>query len=337
MRSPFHNETELEDFLSVPTPADIAAASMLASPLLILGAGGKMGPTLSMRAKRANPGLRVIAVSRFSDHAARQRLEAYGVETCSLDLLNGDLTGLPDSEQLIYLAGRKFGSSGQPSLTWAMNAIVPARVAARYCRAKIVALSSGNIYPLSTPESGGPGEDSPAGPVGEYAQSVLARERVFEHYALSAGTETLLVRLNYAVEPRYGVLVDVATKVLRGEAVPLSMGYANVIWQGDANSIILRAFSLCASPAAVLNLTGPEILSIRNVAEGFARRFGMTARWDGAEQETALLNNASRCMELFGPPSVSVEQAMDWTAEWLQAGARVLGKPTHFEARSGNF
>lgn len=337
MRTPFHNETELEDFLSVPSAADVAATSMLRSPLLILGAGGKMGPTLAMRAKRANPKLRVIAVSRFSDEAARQRLEAYGVETCSLDLLNGDLTDLPDAEQLIYLAGRKFGSSGQPSLTWAMNAIVPARVAVRYCRAKIIALSSGNIYPLSSPESGGPGEDSAVGPIGEYAQSVLARERVFEHYALSAGTEILLVRLNYAVEPRYGVLVDVATRVLRGEAVPLSMGYANVIWQGDANSILLRAFSLCGSPAAVLNLTGPEILSIRQVAEGFARRFALPLSVEGVEQETALLNNAARCTELFGPPSISVEQAMDWTAEWLQAGAKVLGKPTHFEARSGNF
>jgi nucleoside-diphosphate-sugar epimerase len=310
---------------------------LLQSPVLLLGAGGKMGPTLAMRLKRARPDLRVVAVSRFSDVAACDRLNSLGVETMQIDLLSGDLGLLPDSANVLYLAGRKFGSSGEPWLTWAMNTVLPARVAERFAGARIVALSSGNVYPLSEVASGGPAENAPVGPVGEYAQSVLGRERVFEYYSQKNATPTLLVRLNYAVEPRYGVLLDVATKVLRGEAVPLAMGFANVIWQGDANSVLVQSFSLCKSPAAILNLTGADTISIRAVAEGFGRRFGVGVQWEGQEAPTALLNNASRCAELFGVPSVGLETMMDWTAEWLLSGGNTHNKPTHFESRTGKF
>jgi nucleoside-diphosphate-sugar epimerase len=334
---PFQNEVELEEFLSRPSPEDCAAAARLESPVLLLGAGGKMGPTLALRIKRARPDLRVVAVSRFSDAALVDRLAAQGVETISLDLLSGDLGLLPDSANVLYLAGRKFGSSGEPWLTWAMNTVLPARVAERFSHARIVALSSGNIYALSEVKSGGPQEDAAPGPVGEYAQSVLGRERVFEYYSQKNETPVLLVRLNYAVEPRYGVLLDVATKVMRGEAVPLAMGFANVIWQGDANSVLVRAFDLCASPAAILNLTGTETISIREVAEGFGRRFGLNVRLEGEEAATALLNNAVRCAQLFGRPTVELEAMMDWTAQWLLAGGGTHNKPTHFESRTGSF
>lgn len=337
MPLPFQNEVELEEFLSRPSLADRAAAAQLVSPVLLLGAGGKMGPTLAMRIKRARPDLRVVAVSRFSDAALCDRLAAQGVESFPLDLLSGDLGLLPDSANVLYLAGRKFGSSGEPWLTWAMNTVLPARVAERFSNARIVALSSGNVYALSDVTSGGPAEDAAVGPVGEYAQSVLGRERVFEYYSQKNDTPVLLVRLNYAVEPRYGVLLDIATKVMRCEAVPLAMGYANVIWQGDANSVLVQAFALCAAPAAILNLTGAETISIRDVAEGFGRRFRLNVRFEGKEAATALLNNASRCAQLFGSPTVELEAMMDWTAQWLLAGGGTHNKPTHFESRTGAF
>lgn len=337
MPLPFQNETELEEFLSRPTEADVAAALLLQSPVLLLGAGGKMGPTLAMRLKRARPELSVIAVSRFTDVAAADRLNAWGVETMQVDLLSGDLGLLPESANVLYLAGRKFGSSGEPWLTWAMNTVLPARLAERFAAARIVALSSGNVYPLSDAGSGGPTENDPVGPVGEYAQSVLGRERVFEYYSQKNATPVVLVRLNYAVEPRYGVLLDVATKVQRGEAVPLAMGFANVIWQGDANSVLVQSFALCKSPAAILNLTGAETISIRAVAEGFGRRFGVAVEFEGQESATALLNNASRCAELFGAPAVGLETMMDWTADWLLSGGNTHNKPTHFESRTGKF
>ena len=273
-----HSVEELEEALSRPGAADIEAVRSLRGDLLILGAGGKMGPSLARRAARAarqaEVAVKITAVSRFGDTVVRRQLESEGVETVAADLLDPLALGsLPWAPNVIFMAARKFGSTGEESLTWAMNSWLPAQVAQRYRNSRIVAFSSGNVYPFVPVDSGGASEQTPPGPVGEYAQSVLGRERMFEHFSREFGTPVTLLRLNYAVELRYGVLLDIARKVHEGRPVDLGMGYVNVIWQGDANSICLRSFRLCASPPAVLNITGPETLSVREIAEGFAERF----------------------------------------------------------------
>jgi len=336
------SEAELDEFLSRPYPEDQEAIRALEGDLLILGVGGKMGPSLAIRAARAaeQAGLRrrIIGVSRFSDAALRRQLEAAGVETLSADLLDfNGLARLPDAPNVIFMAARKFGSTGDEALTWAMNALLPARVAERYRQARIVAFSSGNVYPFVPVDSGGATEQTPPGPVGEYAQSVLARERLFEYQSRRYGTPVVLLRLNYAVELRYGVLVDLARKVYSREPIDVTMGHVNVIWQGDANSVCLRSFSLCQSPPAVLNLTGPGTLSVRKLAIDFGRRFGIEPVFTGREAETALLNNASRCHALFGLPRVTLDEMLDAVAHWITAGGRLLDKPTHFEVRNGRF
>jgi nucleoside-diphosphate-sugar epimerase len=335
-------QSELDHLLSTPSPADLSAMSALTGDLLILGVAGKMGPTLAVRAARAvtesGAPVKVIGVSRFSDPNARAQLESAGIETIAADLLDSDqLDALPEAPNVIFMAARKFGSTGDEALTWAMNTWLPAQVARRYRDSRIVAFSSGNVYPLVPVSSGGAMEETPPGPIGEYAQSVLGRERLFEHFSKVYGTPGVLLRLNYAVELRYGVLYDIARKVFDRRPVDVTMGHANVIWQGDANSVCLRSFDLCASPTAVLNLTGPETLAVRDVAAGFGARFGVDPIVQGTEAETALLNNASRCTELFGPPAVTVDQMMDWIAAWIEQGGETLNKPTHFEARDGKF
>lgn len=332
----FPGEEDLEEFLSRPTAADIACVQRLSGDFVLLGAGGKMGPTLAMRIRRALDEIgsraRVIAVSRFTDQAAAERLRRAGVILESADLLDESAT-LPDAPNVIYLAGRKFGSTGQAGLTWMMNVVLPERIARRYRDSKIAVLSSGNIYPHCTPASGGATEDTPVGPVGEYAQTVLGRERMFEHWE----SDCIILRLNYAVEPRYGVPVDIATKVWRGDAVSVDMGYVNVIWQGDANSYVLRALEHTSRHAPKLNLAGPEILTVRSLAEYFAKAFQLPLRITGTEAPEALLNNAARCTQLLGPPLVPVQESLARIAAWLQRGGRLLNKPTHFEARDGNF
>lgn len=336
------NEQQLEDILSLPSAADLEAARSLEGPLLILGAAGKMGPSLAHLAKRAleaagNPA-RVIAVSRFSNPDSRAQFESWGIETIPCDMLEpGALERLPDAPNVIFMAARKFGSSGLPSLTWATNTLLPGLAAQRYRRSRIVAFSTGNVYPLTPVDSGGPTEESPTSPVGEYAQSALGRERLFEHAALTWQTPVTLLRLNYAVELRYGVLVDIARKVHAGTPVDLTMGHVNVIWQGDANSATLRALPLATSPAFILNLTGAATLRVRDIAEGFARRFGNQAILHGTEAPTALLNNAALYHRLLGSPRVSVDQMMDWITAWITQGGASLGKPTHFENREGKF
>jgi dTDP-4-dehydrorhamnose reductase len=336
------NELELEDILSEPSAADIEAARTLEGPLLILGAAGKMGPSLAHLAKRAldaagNPA-RVIAVSRFSNPQSRTQLQAWGIDTIPCDMLEpGALDQLPDAPNVIFMAARKFGSSGLPSLTWATNTLLPGLAAQRYRRSRIVAFSTGNVYPLTLVDSGGPTEETLTAPIGEYAQSALGRERLFEHAALTWQTPVALLRLNYAVELRYGVLVDIARKVHAGTPVDVTMGHVNVIWQGDANSATLRALPLAATPAFVLNLTGAATLRVRDIAEGFASRFGNQAIIQGIEAPTALLSNAALYHRLLGPTRVSVEQMMDWIAAWIMQGGASLGKPTHFENREGTF
>jgi nucleoside-diphosphate-sugar epimerase len=325
----------LEELLSRPSAADIDAMARLDGDLLVLGAGGKMGPTLVQRAWRAvqESGRKrdIIAVSRSGNFAA-------GVRHIAADLLNpADIRALPDAPNIIYLVGRKFGSTGNEPLTWATNAAVPVLVAQRYAGARIVALSTGNVYPYVPVRSGGATEDSPTAPVGEYAQSALARERIFQYYSNTHLTKTAIIRLNYAVEPRYGVLVDIATKILTGVPVDLTMGYVNVIWQGDANSICLRALRYAESPARVLNVTGSETHSVRELAQRIGKLVDAEPKFTGAEADTALLSNAAACRELFGEPSMSTDDVLRMTVDWLAAGGATLGKATHFETRSGKF
>ncbi len=333
---------ELEEALARPAAGDVDALRELEGDLLILGAGGKMGPSLAVKAKRAidEAGVRkrVIGVSRFGEPGLRERLDQAGVETIAADLMDRDaLRDLPEAPNVVFMAGRKFGTRGAEHLTWAMNVLLPAMAAERYRNSRIVAFSSGNVYPLRRVVEGGASEAVETNPVGEYAQSVRGRERIFEHYAERWGLRSVLLRLNYAVELRYGVLEDIARKVHERRPVDLAMGSVNVIWQGDANSVALRAFSLCSSPPAVLNVTGPETLSVRGIAERFGGLFGVEPTFRGTEEESALLNDAGKCHRLFGYPSVSAGEAIEWIADWICAGGASLEKPTHFEARDGRF
>ncbi len=333
------NEQQLDELLSRPSEADIAAMAALEGDLLILGVSGKMGPTLAMRARRASPaGKRIIGVSRFSNANSRDSLEAAGVETIAADLLDeGSLQSLPDAPNVLFMTGRKFGSTGDEGLTWAMNTFMPALAAERFRHSRIVAFSSGNIYPFVPVTSGGATEASGLAPVGEYAQSVLGRERMLQYFSARYGTPMVILRLNYAIDLRYGVLLDIGTKVFERTPIDVTMGNANIIWQGDANSVALRSFAHASSPPLLLNLTGPETISVRDVALRFGRHFGIEPAFSGTEAPAALLNNAGRCHRLFGYPSVTPDEMIEWVARWIGMGGSTLGKPTHFESRDGKF
>lgn len=335
------DETALESLLSEPAPPVVAAMGSLPGDLLVLGAGGKMGPSLvrlALRASRAaGIARRVIAVSRFGDAQARRQLDADGAETIACDLFDpGALLGLPAAPNVVYMAGQKFGTEQDSPRTWAINAFLPGLVALRFASSRIVAFSTGNVYPLWPLASEGPAEDDPTGPIGEYAQSALARERVLEFSSRRVGTPMTILRLNYAIEPRYGVLRDIADRVKQGRPVEVDMGKVNLIWQGDANGIALRSLAHCTSPPLVLNLTGPAY-RVRWLAAEFGRRFGIEPRIAGLERETALLSNSARMQATFGAPSTGIEAMLDRVAEWVEGGGRSLGKPTHFEERSGKF
>jgi nucleoside-diphosphate-sugar epimerase len=292
---------------------------------------------LALRADReAGRRRRVIAAARFSAPGSQEQLEKIGAETAVCDLLDREeLARLPDCPNVIYMAGQKFGTSAAPSLTWAQNAYAPALAAERFRGARIVAFSTGNVYPLTAADSGGPTEKDRVGPLGEYAQSALARERIFEYFSERYSTPTALLRLNYAIDLRYGVLRDLADKVQRAEAIDLAMGRVNVIWQRDANSVALRAFAHCSAPPFVLNLTGPRTLRVREIAQKLGELLGREPRFTGVEAETALLSNARLCAELFSPETATVEEMIGWTAEWVRRGGVSLEKPTHFEQRDG--
>jgi nucleoside-diphosphate-sugar epimerase len=327
-------EQELEALLAAPYPEDIEFMSRLSGDIVFLGAGGKMGPTLVARAVAANrdPQRKIYAVARHGEFPGATVVRADLSDRKQVDTL------LPDAPNVMYLVGRKFGSTGAEHLTWSTNAIVPALACERYIHSRVVALSTGNVYPFVPVESGGATEaGTQVSPVGEYAWSALARERVFQYFSIERGLKTVLVRLNYAVEYRYGTLVDIAQKVLNREPIDVTMGYFNCIWQGDANSVCLRAFDLCESPARILNLTGKATLRVRDVAQAFGKRLGVEPIITGEESATALLSNASECERLFGPAHVTLEQMVDGIADWLQRGGATLGKPTHFEVRTGKF
>jgi nucleoside-diphosphate-sugar epimerase len=332
------SESELEELLATPSDADRAALAKLSGNLLMLGAAGKMGPSLARRAKRAAPHLNVIAVARFSEAHLRPELERDGIETHARDLLaKGALDELPDAENVIYLAARKFGTAGDASPTWATNTVLPGLVAQRYARSRIISWSTGNVYPFVPVEGGGATEETPLAPVGEYGQSALGRERVFEYYSRAQGTPVCMLRLNYAVDLRYGVLVDIARQVQAEQTIDLTMGHVNVIWQGDANSVCLRAWDLCSSPPEALNITGPETLPVREIAEAVGRQLGIEPKFSGTPAPTALLSNSSKCRSLFGESEIGTPQLLDWVVQWMTQGGRLLSKPTGFAVRDGKF
>lgn len=333
---------QLEERLATPSAADVEAVRRLDGDFIILGAGGKMGPSLARRIKRAVDAARgkrrVIAVSRFSSATVVDELRREGIQTIACDLLNrSEVASLPRCPNVLFLSGRKFGSSDRPDLTWVMNAVVPSNVASHFQGARIVAFSTGNVYPLVRPESGGSVETDAPAPVGEYAQSCLGRERVFEYFAHEHATPCVLFRLNYAVDLRYGVLVDIARKVFDGQPVDLAVPAFNAIWQGDANSYALRCLELCSSPARPLNVTGPEIIPVRQAAESFGRVLGREVKFKGEEGDRALLSNASLCHRLLGIPEITLDVLMQWVAHWVEQGGVSLGKPTKFEVADGRF
>lgn len=333
---------ELEDRLTTPSEALAADLAALDGDLMVIGAAGKMGPTLATLAKRgfevAGGDRTVTAVARFSDRAARERLEAVGVTTIAADLHDPEhLARLPEAANIVYMLGTKFGTTGAEYQTWATNAYLAGKVAERFSAARWTVFSSGNVYPLRPVVQGGADESVPPDPVGEYAQSCLARERLFEHVSRQTGMPVTIFRLNYAIDLRYGVLYDIASQVHRGDAVDISMGNVNVIWQGDANEIALRALRLASSPPTLLNVTGPETISVRWLVEQFAARFGVEPRIVGEESGTALLNNAAASFGHFGYPSVALATMLDWVADWIERDMPTLDKPTHFQEREGKF
>jgi nucleoside-diphosphate-sugar epimerase len=335
------DEDELEELLARPSAADVAFARTLTDDVILLGAGGKMGPSLARRVRAAlaaaGANRRVIAVARFSDAALPGALARHGIEAIPCDLLDpGSVSRLPRAANVLFLAGRKFGSSERPDLTWVQNVIVPAVVARHFRDSRIVVFSSGNVYPLVAPGAPGSTEGDAVGPVGEYAQTCVGRERVFEHAALENATRCLFYRLFYAVDLRYGTLVDIARRVHAGEVVDLRAGRVNALWQGDASSYALRALALCASPPKALVVTGPEVVTVRDAAEAFARRFERPVRFVG-EPAPALLGDPSLCASLLGSPEVGLARLIDWVAAWVARGGRSLSKPTHFEATDGRF
>ena len=336
------SETILEELLSTPTAEAVKMFSEIEGDIMFLGIGGKIGPTLAQMAKRAcnEAGVekRIYGVSLFESDQQREKIEELGIETIHGDLLDIDfIKSLPKAKNVFFLAGMKFGSEENISLTWAVNSYMPALVADYFKESNIVAFSTGCVYPLVSVESGGSLETDPPVPVGEYAQSCLGRERMFEYGSKQHHTKACLIRLNYSVELRYGVLVDIAMKVKNREAIDLSMGYFNVIWQGDVNNVVLRSLEICDSPAKILNITGEDTLSVHEVALEFGKLFDVTPEFINEEAKTALLNNAEQAFQLFGRPKVSTQQIIKWIADWISEERETLGKPTHYEVRDGKY
>ncbi len=333
---------EILGYYLVPSQRLIDDIQRIEGDILILGAGGKMGPSMARLAveavRRSGTDKRVIAVSRFSDEKLVTDLQAVGVEIIKADLLNeNELQGLPDVPNVIYLAGYKFGTTGNEPYTWIMNTYLPAKVAEKYSNSRIVVFSSGNIYPLSPVTNGGSSEDTATSPVGEYAQSCLGRERMFQYFSQKNHTPMLLYRLNYANDVSYGILLEIARSVFEEKEIDLCMGNVNVIWQGDANEIALRSLLHCSSPARILNVTGPETVSVRWVALEFAKMFGKKVSFTSTEEQNALLSNAAECFRLFGYPSVTLKQMMELIGRWVMEGGKTLNKPTHFQEREGKY
>lgn len=336
-----HIETTYKKLLE-PSKNLVADIARLDGDIMILGVGGKMGPDLARLAKhaidKAGVKKRVIGVARFSEPALKDQLNNEGIETISADLLNDEqLQALPEIKNVLYLAGQKFGTTGKESFTWAMNAYLPGRVGEKFKNSRIVVFSSGNVYPLTSIKSGGLSEDHPAGPIGEYAQSCLGRERLFQYTSSKYNTPVLIYRLNYANDVSYGVLLEIAKSVKEERPVDLRMGNVNVIWQGDANEMAIRSLLHCSTPPKILNIAGPETLSVRWVALEFGKLFRKSPQFINEEEPTAFLNNAAESFRLFGYPRTTLKQMIELLAEWINQDKKILNKPTHFQERQGQF
>jgi len=333
---PIKTTAELIEIMTDANDAVKDAVSNIGREVMILGVGGKMGPTLAELIVRA--GGKVVGIDIFPDAGVKAYLENLGVKTIKCDLFNeAQLAALPDMENIILMAGTKFGSSDNAPFTWAMNTYLPGKIMERFTNSKVVYISSGNVYKFTSVETKGASESSEVEPVGEYAMSRLGGERVVEFHSRHYNIPACIVRLFYATELRYGVIQDIAVKIKNGETLDLSMGHFNQIWQGDANAYIVKAFSLCDIPAKVVNLTGAEVLAVREVATKLGKLMGIEPKFQGAESNTALLGDASEIMEKFGKPTIESDQIIEWVAWWVKNDGENLGKPTKFEKRNGKF
>lgn len=338
----FENEAALEECLSRPTPGTLKTLENCPGDIVILGVAGKMGLTLARLARRTLDELgrsdKVIGVARFSNAGAQTQLEEIGVETRKCDLLDREaVASLPDAPNVLFLAGQKFGTSSGPELTWAMNTLVPANCAEKYAGSRIVAFSTGCVYPLVPVVGGGSREADEVGPPGDYANSCVGRERIFTYYSKKNGTPVAIYRLNYAIDMRYGVLLDIATKVWNNRPFDVTMGHANMIWQGDANAQALQCLDHASSPPNIINVTGPELVSLRAVAHRFGQELGREVTITGEEAPTAWISNSAKAIRLFGYPTIGLDEMIARVAHWVQNEGATLGKPTHFEERSGKF
>jgi len=337
----FGNEDDLDEFMSTPQAGTVEMMQRFDGDIMILGIGGKMGPTLGCTAlkaaREAGVSKKVYGVSRFSDETLRPRLENFGITCIPCDLLEPDeIEKLPDVKNIVFMAGRKFGQVGSDYLTWALNTIVPANVARSFAESRFVVFSTGSIYDLWPTDTEGPSEADTFTSIGEYANSCLGRERIFEHYSRKNGTKTLLFRLNYSIDLRYGVLYEIGRRVFGEEPIELAMGHANVIWQGDANNFALRCLELAANPPEILNVTGDKI-RVRDVAESFGKVLGKKPLFTGGEDPKAFLSNNAKLKRLLGAPPTGLDDMIRWIAEWLERGGKTLNKPTHYQTKDGRF
>lgn len=342
LRDPIRDVDMLEDLLSTPSEPVVESMSRLQGDIIVLGAGGKMGPSLArlaLRASMVSAGTRrIIAVSRFRKLSALQRLRSVGVEAIQGDLLDPDfLNRLPAAANVVFMTGVKFGTAQDPALTWAMNTYLPSLVCQQFAGSRMLVFSTGNVYPFVPPQAAWSRETDELRPVGEYGMSALGRERIFEYFSRRNAIPVTIVRLNYAVEMRYGVVLDLARKVACGQTIDLSMGYANVIWQADANALALCALADAAAPPFVMNVAGPELLDVQRTCVELGERLGRAPHFSGAASDTALLNDGGTAHRRYQPPTVPLYQIVEWTADWIQRRQPVWDQPTHFEVRNGAF
>lgn len=336
------SEAKLEQLLARPAEGLTEMMKRLDGDIIILGIAGKMGVSMGMQAveaiRLAGVDKKVYGVSRFSKPEERARLEAGGIITIACDLQDpAQVAKLPQVQNVIFMAGRKFGTEGSEALTWAMNVLAPAYVAEHFRGSRIVAFSTGCVYPLRSVQQGGCTEEVIPAPVGEYSQSCLGRERIFQYYSQKYGTKLLLFRLNYAIDLRYGVLHDIGRAIWEGREVNNTVGYFNVIWQGDANANALRALELADNPCAYLNVTGPETASVEAVALRMGKLMNREVRFSGTPGELNYLNDSAKMSRLFGYPRMSLDEMIRLQCDWIAGGGISIGKPTHFEVNNGRF